>query len=246
MKKFIYTVAITVSLIIAGLLMLVFTYKAWATYPTEYLGGKPVYFYEDDEFIGGLTTSGSIGKQGWVTWHNTSQTITVSLGQQTNQPGSIHVTHGTTATTALLCVKDCTATTGIFRFEDDFDTTVIMALPTYGRPSFIGYYLWLGSTLNHPAIYITNNNNATDTWYAACTGCSTTNTGVAITSNTWYKFRIKKIGTSVEFYIDDVLKATLTTTATGAFQPTFQLNWTTTQRYMEIDYWNFIIPSSGR
>ena len=242
MKKFIYTVAITVSLIIAGLLMLVFTYKAWATYPTEYLGGKPVYFYEDDEFIGGLTTSGSIGKQGWV---HDGGTATITTSATTNSPGAIDFTHTTAGASRLLCLKDCAANTGVFDFSYNFDTTVIVSFPTCCTPGYLMYSLY-DNPANTNKIGFSSNN--TSSWHAQCTGCagSPVNLNVTINANTWYKLRIKKTGTSVEFYIDDVLKTTLTTTAAGDFAPIFLLNWDTTQRTMSIDYWNFIIPSSGR
>ena len=223
-------------------LILLLAIPAWATYPTEYLIGNPTFFYEDDEFISGTTTSGEIGKQGWVTVVDAG-TAVVSLGLQTNRPGSIRLTNDTPSSTRL-CLKDCTATTGIFNYSDDFDTTAIISFPTYGRPSYLGYYMSNFST--SVLIGLTNNGNASDTFWAVCAGCTPTNTGVAITSNTWYKLRMKKTGSSVEFYINDTLKATLTTTASGVFQPIFFNSWSTTQRYIEVDYWNFIIPSVAR
>lgn len=241
MKKFMIAVYFSAIIVVSAIVGVVFYKPAEAVYPTEYLSGSPTFFYEDDDFVGGTTTSGSIGKQGWV---HDGGTSTVTLSTLTSRPGIINYTHTSSGSSKVMCLKDCTATTGIFDFSGNFDTTAVISMPTVGSNSFVGYIVSTASF----SVYVGFHNNAGTTWNALCvaTGCSTTDTGVTITAGNWYKLRIIKKGTAIEYYIDGVLVASKTTSGTGQVQPMFFNNWTTTQRYINIDYWNFIIPSYTR
>ena len=230
--------------LIITIIILLTASTSFAVYPTEYLAGRATHFYEDDDFISGLTTTGNIGKQGWV--FDGTPTVTTSPLSSSTHPGALRFSTPASSSNVTLCLKVCNATTGIWDIAGDFDTTVIVTTLNWATSlTYIGYFMGdVVPTINYIGI---QGRPASNNWMFLATGASITNSGVAIVDGTWYKLRIKKTGTSVEFYINDEYKATLTTTATGQAQPYFLVNTgNTTVKSLDIDYWSLTIPSLAR
>jgi len=90
-------------------------------------------------------------------------------------------------------------------------------------------------------------------WYAvtrAATVETTTDAGIAQSATTFrtFKFVTNSAGTSVEFYIDGVLKATHTTNIpTADIEPEYQANTTTATYYgVAVDYFYLKITGLTR
>ena len=228
--------------LLLALIILLTASTSFAVYPTEYLIGNPTFFYEDDEFISGTLTSGAIGKQGW----NFDGSPTVTTSPLTDRPGAIRFMTPASSTTNNLCLKLCSATTGKINFSNGFDTTVIISTVSWASSgSYIGYFISdVGVSSNYIGIHA---RPTKANWQLNVTGSSLVDTGIAVTNGTWIKVRLYSNGSTVTCYINDILVATATTTASGQAQPVFQINTDdTTARGLDINYWNLIIPSVAR
>ncbi len=99
------------------------------------------------------------------------------------------------------------------------------------------------------------------TWWAVVRSASAetrVNTSITVSTNTWYNMRIRRNGLTIEFYIDDVLKAcfnsggtggcTASSNITGALvQPIFNIKPTSAAaRTLDIDYFKESVVGIAR
>ena len=85
--------------------------------------------------------------------------------------------------------------------------------------------------------------------YAGGVDLTRTDLGVAVAANTWYVFRIRRLSSSVEFYVDDVLKATNTDnlpTGTMEFSIGVKSYLTPPNRIITTDYWSGLLEGLTR
>lgn len=204
---------------------------------------KSGYYYranlfEQDDFTTGTTSSGQIGKLGW----NSSGTISQGAGTQ-DHPGQVFISTG--------------ASQGTVARVNQFGTVVFLISQTHGilwvakmgqvdAFTDVRYGASDGWTANPPTNGIFFERLAADTnWFAVCRsgGVQTrTDTGVAFSTN-WITLEYRRDASSVAFFVNGSLVATITTNipvAGGAFGCHI-VNGEALAKTMNVDYSEYYI-----
>ena len=202
--------------------------------------------YEYDAFLSGTITSGSIGKLNW----SMTQTNSSVTDQGTSRPGSIRlVTGATTNDNVKICWKSCTATEGLLDYANNFEGTFIINPTT--TSTGVQYYAGFTITGSANTLYVYNAAGGSYWRFYSHTASGTTDTetSVAYSSGSWYKFKIKKVGSTAYLFYNDVLVDTRTTyvPTSGQGQPFFMAYATASGvKGMEVDYFDFLMSTYVR
>ena len=174
--------------------------------------------YLRDTFMGGSTTSGSIGTHGWQSNGSITQ-----RSAEAGHPGILRLNGGAT----LAAIGLMGTTTPPLDPANAFDLTWV-ARPGSNTAGAAGPVFRIGLAnawnvaLPNNGIYI-EKKAADGSWYGVTrSGAVETRTAalVAVTANQWYRFRVRRIDSStVGFSVDGGTEATLTATI-----PTTQLS----------------------
>lgn len=215
---------------------------------------QSVYFYDD--FINISTSeTGEIGSEGW-SFAATGAGASIAAGTGgASRPGVIGVYTGTTTT------GSCVLTMGAYWCASGGQTiyTVSIRIPTLSTASEeficrIGIHDGTNSTVTDGVYFEYDRLTAGDFWRCATSNNSTrtlVTTTSAIVANTWYRLKIvvNAAGTSVDYYVDDVLltagslpiTTNIPTTTARVSAPSGQIikSAGTTTRNFDIDYAEF-------
>jgi len=163
-----------------------------------------------DEFIGGLATTGNVGSLGW--YIVTPLTI-AGVALATAHPGIIDIKTGSTAGIGGLIV-DPIASNGTcygsgFKYVG-FIVKPVTNWSTAGTMHF-GFQTSFNTGDTSTGYYFTKKDGDTHWWACKAYGGSPsrTDTGVAWTAGNWYLLEIKHVGTNFLFYINTNLVSTI-------------------------------------
>ena len=203
-----------------------------------------------EEFLGGSNEDGEIGENGW-TVELSGGTAAVIDTTNAQHPGIKSLTSG------FVSPNMATIRLGQNNLDqaDNHDVTMIMRTTTSVLTSLIfrggiAADIRDGQTINSmmfefdPDLGDTNWMAVTSDDYSVSN--TRTDTGIAVVQNTWHVFRLKRSGSSVEFYIDDVLVATNTETLPTGFG---EIAFTTANRVngikiLQVDYMEYLVTVS--
>ena len=166
-----------------------------------------------DEFLTGTLATGDIGDLGW-SFTTTAPTVTASVA---NHPGIRRVNTSTTTNAANAFWTGGAATNDLIQFDEQWDFTFIVSVPTITTVSvFTGAMDGMVTAVGNQDRYGFEFNPATSAYWRMVTGngsaSTTTDTDVTVVAGTWYKLRVVRTGTGVTYYINGVLKGSTTTT----------------------------------
>ena len=189
-----------------------------------------------DEFIGGTTTSGSIGEIGWQ--FNAASTIARGAGSTTNY-GIITVTNGNSGNSGALYLGN----TGTEPIENAGTTTeFLVKLSSAGNNAFVGFSAATSIadfTGNFAKLGFIALSNVWQGYYRdGAGGLNVTTASTTATSTSWTKLKIvvNSAGTSAEFFVNgSSIGTTAMSAAGGAGAPLVDVIGHTTS--ISIDYW---------
>jgi hypothetical protein len=208
-----------------------------------------------EDFIGGNTSSGYIGKNGWKFTGSYGGTVTYTTSE-TGRIALIKFGAGTTENQgSTLYLVDAANQPIIPAILGNLKMIFSVKQEAAGSSQFIH----LGTSDNIALIgnpnngyYFRMNDAVSQNWYAITRAGAVetaTDTGVA-NSTSWRKFSIVTASdfSNVKFYIDDILKATHTTNIpSGTLSPRLQIGiTTTTERFLIVDYFNMKVTGLTR
>lgn len=205
-----------------------------------------------DEFIGQSIETGEIGQLGWSTGVGTiSNPASVS-----GRPGIVKLSSGAIINTiARIHLGDIVSLT-VFDPADTFDFTFIIRPTTSTLQEMrIGALPDFSAAPPASGIFFEHDTAAGDfatTWVCVTRNASTstrTDSTITVTANTWYKFRIRRTSsTTIEFYIDGVLRGTHTTNVPTAAQNIgFQVeNLEAVTKTIDMDYFRMRVTGLSR
>lgn len=159
-----------------------------------------------DEFYAGTSESGEVGELGWTV------TGTIVFTASANHPGQWSIR----ASTVLDNASYIQLGNSTVSWADDWDQLWIVRPVSQITNTMLKTGL-TDSISTEPVgdgfFFRYNSDDADPNWMAvvaeALTGEQAFDTGIAASLNTWYVLRIVKTGSTVKFYIDDVLVNTL-------------------------------------
>ena len=204
-----------------------------------------------EEFLGGTNEDGEIGENGW-TVELSGGTAAVIDTTNAQHPGIKSLTSG------FVSPNMATIRLGQNNLDqaDNHDVTMIMRTTTAALTSLIfrggiASDIRDGQTVTSmifefdPDLGDTNWMAVTSDDYGSAS-YTRTDTGIAVAQNAWHVFRLKRSGSSVEFYIDDVLVATHTETLPTGFG---EIAFTTANRVngikiLQADYMEYLVTVS--
>lgn len=213
-----------------------------------------VYFYDDFLNISTAET-GEIGSEGWsFAASGTGASVSAGTAAPT-RPGVIVIATGTTTTGS--CVLTLGATWAASGGQTIYTTSVrLPTLSTVGEEYIfrVGLHDGTSGAVTDGVYFEYNRLTAGDFWRCATANNSTrtlVTTTSAIVANTWYRLKIivNAAGTSVDYYVDDVLLTSgslpittnIPTTSARTAAPSSQIikSAGTTSRTAENDYAEF-------
>jgi hypothetical protein len=168
---------------------------------------------EVDDFINGTTTSGQVGKLGWSYSGNLDYGFPIP-----GHPGVFYLYTNAVANSKAALWFLGLVTSSILNPDDNNDLTFIFdPYGTGGRIIFVGAMRFFSSSPgNKDRVGFEYNTGLGDTNWMLVTGDGASSTridsGVAVAGGTFIKLRVVYDGSSYSFYINDVLKGTISTT----------------------------------
>ena len=200
---------------------------------TNWVNAKPRLLVElVDEFLGGSNETGEVGELGWTTFG----TGTLSqLGAIANHPGIYQIQVNNAGMGVRLGNNN-------IEMADLWDIVAIVS-PTV---SVANARIRIGMSPDHSlegqtVAFFEYDPAVSANWRAV--DVEDTDTGIAVVIGTWYVLRIRRVSaTNTEYYVDDVLKATHTSSVTG---PAEHGIWIQSQevlnKRLSIDYWQALL-----
>ena len=173
----------------------------------------PTVISLSDEFISGGLTNGYIGSMGW--YASTGPTF---VGPVPNHPGVRQL--ATTATIASMnaLFPGTGATSDVIQPSEQWDFTFIFNVSSIaGTDVFVGALDSMSANISVQNRYGFNFNSSIGPYWRTNTGngsaSTETNTSTSVGAGTWYKLRVARTSSGVDFYVDGVkFGATVTTT----------------------------------
>lgn len=170
-----------------------------------------------DDFVSGANTDGQVGSLGW------SIGGTVGSGDSPqNHPGQYALQTTATIGNRSYLVLQPPTTRKVIRYQDEWEITFIVQIPLAASIENVRVFAGVIANVNaepgdqdRAGFEFDTSVNGGDTNWMLCTGEGAASTrvdsGIAMAGMTWYKLKVKKLATNYEFYIDGVLKGTLST-----------------------------------
>jgi len=200
-----------------------------------------------DEFMGGSLEAGEVGEMGW-SFTTTAPTVTNSVA---NHPGIRRINTSATSGNANAFWLGAVATNDLIQFNEQWDFTYIVSIPTITTVSvFVGAMDAMVTAVGNQDRYGLEFNPATSAFWRMTTGNGTsstsTNTDITVVAGTWYALRIVRTATGVDYYIDGALKGSISTTLPDtalSFGPQVQ-TLTTVARNLDVDLFKMTLALS--
>lgn len=197
-----------------------------------------------EEFMMGLLTSGNIGDLGWGLM-GTAPTYIASVANH-NGIRQLPTTTTSGAISALWLGSahnnDVILQTNLCDF-----TFVVRLTDITSDTAFVGAMDAMGTAVGNQDRYGFEYIDSSDTYWMMVTGTGSastrTATSVTVTANTWYKLRVVRTATGVDYYINDSLVGTITTTLPDtalSFGFHIQTN-TTVAKYLQCDFFRMTL-----
>jgi len=189
-----------------------------------------------EDFIGGTTTSGSIGELGWQ--FNAASSIARGSGSTTNY-GIITVTNGNSGNSGALYL----GSTGTEPIENSGTTTeFLVKLSSASNNAFVGFSAATSNadfTGNFAKLGFIASSNVWQGYYRdGAGGSNVTTASTTATSTSWTKLKIvvNSAGTSAEFFVNgSSIGTTAMSAGGGSGAPLVDIKGNTTS--ISIDYW---------
>jgi hypothetical protein len=203
----------------------------------------------EDEFMGGLATTGAIGSLGWYLGAGTVTAIDST--NIANHPGIINLSSTTTSNTigrmSLAAGGGSYAPVG---YPTEIESLTFLLRPKTAFVASGSIRFGIVSVLNSTGdsaqgMYFSKVTSDTN-WFSVTrdgSNINRKNTGIAYTANNWYQFKIEIISASeVRFYINNVLVNVHVANITNAAMfPSISIETNTNSaKSIDIDYFNII------
>lgn len=190
-------------------------------YPTGFDIVSRYRAQDDDDFMTGGITSGLIGKLQWTVTAITGTAGTHTVTGEAGRPGIFtFVTSATNPSTIQLCLATCTGLT--IDPDDNFSVRFVVRVNS-DVADFVRVGL-AGSAASPPPLGIYFEVTSGGNWFTvtrdAATACPSgadrtcTDTAIDEVAGTWYNLLIRRVGTAVYFYNNNVQAAVHTDTST--------------------------------
>lgn len=201
----------------------------------------------EDDFMGGLATSGQIGKLGWAT---AGGTVT-QLAGVVSHPGIIRLDTGSSAGT-LCRVFMFSNGTGMFNCQEAFDITFYIRMNQNDTDTMVRCGLMSATSLDpsDAGLYV-EKVYADTSWYGVTrsSDSQTRSAALASTSTDWTTIRIRRIWPDCAFSVNGSAETIITNSSTmpgGALQPVVQIKNQSGQKTVDFDYYSQLITGLTR
>lgn len=190
----------------------IWTGSLWTPIPTDPLVHSDIF----DDFVSGSLTSLGIGALGWNL--RTSAGSADSHPAEVDHPGVIEIRTSTSGDVTALCLNGPTADIdGTFMFGDVALTLfVVAALDSVNVTYRLGLFSDADGNPPSNGVYFEHLNTDTN-WFAVCRQGGTqtrVDTNLALSSE-WLVMKLVRSGSSMKFYLDGALVATIDTNLPG-------------------------------
>jgi hypothetical protein len=169
--------------------------------------------YIFDDFLNTNTTSLNIGQLGWSHTPSAAGSSVSNATSTPNHAGVLSIISPTLAAGTSILHLANSATTGNTAYGNVKDYTVVFMMPIIvGSGFFIGMSQnWTIAPAN--TMYIRKLSTDTNFQFVNVAGgvSTVTNSGIAPVAGTWYKFKIVPSAANIQYWLNDVLIATVAT-----------------------------------
>jgi len=201
-----------------------------------------------DEFILGFTETGEIGELNWSSQLSSGSIVYVLWAA--NHPGIVRAQ--TTLIANSFAIILAPGTTLVVPLNELWDISFISRFSGANTNVIISLGCSQAFTVpdSNAGIVFMFDSASNTNWQALVVDDNNVVVGQVVTSvtgslNTWHLFRIKRLADSVEFYIDDVLEATISlgiSSVTEGSQIGFGVKTTnTTQKTLDVDFFKLLL-----
>lgn len=197
-----------------------------------------------DEFASGLLTTGNIGNLGWG-FTGTAPTVIATVA---NHPGIRRIPTTTSSGNISTIWLGGAQNTDLVLYTDYCDLTYIVRMTDVtSDTAFVGAMDSMSTAVGNQDRYGFEYIDSSDTYWMMVTGngssSTRTATSVTVAINTWYKLRVVRNGSSVNYYIDGVSVGSVNTTLPDTslnIGMQIQTN-TTVAKYLQVDYFGMTL-----
>jgi hypothetical protein len=166
-----------------------------------------------DEFASGLLTTGNIGNLGW----GLTGTAPTVIASEVNHIGIRQIPTTTTSGNISAIWLGGAVNTDTVRYNDYCDMTFIVRMTDVtSDTAFVGAMDAMGTAVGNQDRYGFEYIDSSDTYWMIVTGNGSTSTrtatNITVAINTWYKLRVVRDGSGVNYYINGTNVGSVATT----------------------------------